>query len=70
MSADDIIITCIEDTTDGLHVTFFVRGMCGGVITAQAAAEAIQVSIFERLISGLTETESNTGNCSCYIKMD
>ena len=70
MSADDIIITNIEDTTDGLQVTFVVRGMSGGVITAQAAAEAIQVSMFEGLISGLTETELNTGNYSCYTKMD
>ena len=54
VSADDIIITNIEDTTDGLQVTFFVSGMSGGVITAQAATEAIQVSIFEGLISGLT----------------
>ena len=67
MSADDIIITNTEDTTDGLQVTFVVRGMSGGVITAQAATEAIQVSIFERL---RRETESNTGNCSCYTKMD
>ena len=70
VSADDIIITNIEDTTDGLQVTFVVRGMSGGVITAQAAAEAIQVSIFEGLISSLTETNLNTGNCSCYTKMD
>ena len=47
VSADDIIITNIEDTTDGLQVTFFVRGMSGGVITAQAAAEAIQVNILK-----------------------
>ena len=49
MSADDIIISNIEGTfctTDGLQVTFFVRRMSGGVITAQAAAEAIQVNIF------------------------
>ena len=58
MSADDIIITNIEDITDGLQVAFFVRGMSGGVITAQAAAGAIQVSIFEGLINGLTQTES------------
>ena len=70
MSADDIIITNIEDTTDGLQVTFVVRGMSGGVITAQAVAEAIQVSIFEGLISGLTQTEPNTGNFSCYTIMD
>ena len=56
VSADDIIITNIEDTTDGLQVTFVVRGMIGGVITAQAAAEAIQVSLFEWQISRLTET--------------
>ena len=70
VSADDIIITNIEDTTDGVQVTFVVRGMNGGVITAQAAEEAIQVSIFEGLISSLTETNLNTGNCSCYTKMD
>ena len=48
VSSDDIIISNIEDTfctTDELQVTFFVRGMSGGVITAQAAAEAIQVNI-------------------------
>ena len=46
MSADDIIITNIEDTPNGLlQVTFFVRGMSGGVITAQAVADAVQVCI-------------------------
>ena len=49
VSADDIIISNIEGTfctTDGLQVTFFVRGLSGGVITAQAVAEAIQVNLF------------------------
>ena len=46
VSANGIIITNIEDTTDGLQVTLFVRGVSGGVINAQAVAEAIQVNIF------------------------
>ena len=45
VSADDIIITNIEDTPNGLQVTFFVRGMSGGVITAQAVADAVRVCI-------------------------
>ena len=46
MSPDDIIITNIEDNPNGLlQVTFFVRGMSGGVITAQAVADAVQVCI-------------------------
>ena len=51
-------------------MTFVARGMNGGGITAQAAAEVIQVSIFEGLKSGLTQTEPNTGNFSCYTIMD
>ena len=51
VSANGIIITNIEDTTDGLQVTFFVIRMNGEVINAQAVAEAIQVNIFERFRS-------------------
>ena len=44
VSADDIVITSIELTGDGLQVTFFVRGGSGdtsGVITAEAVIEAV-----------------------------
>ena len=51
VSANGIIITNKEDTTDGLQVTFFVIGMNGEVINAQAVVEAIQVNIFERFRS-------------------
>ena len=58
VSANGIIITNIEDTTDGVQVSFFVREKIGGVMDAQAVAEAMQVSICERL---RRETELNTG---------
>ena len=48
VSADDIVITSIENTNDGLKVTFFVRGVNGevsGVISAEVVEEALQVSI-------------------------
>ena len=48
VSANDIIITSIEQTDDGLQLTFFVRGGSGdtsGVIPAEAVIEAVQVSI-------------------------
>ena len=48
VSANDIVITSIEQTDDGLEVTFFVRGGSGdtsGVIPAEAVIEAVQVSI-------------------------
>ena len=51
VSTNAIIITNIEDTTDGLQVTFFVIGMNGEVLNAQAVVEAIQVNIFERFRS-------------------
>ena len=47
VSANDIIITSIEQTDDGLQLTFFVRGGSGdtsGVIPAEAVIEAVQVS--------------------------
>ena len=47
LSANDIVITRVEQTDDGLQVTFFVRGGSGdtsGVIPAEAVVEAIQVS--------------------------
>ena len=46
MLPDDITITNIKDTPNRLlQVTFFVRGMSEGVITAQAVADAVQVCI-------------------------
>ena len=48
VSGDDIIITNIENTNDGLRVTFFVRGVIGdvsGVISAEVVEEALQVII-------------------------
>ena len=47
VSADDIIITSMEQTDDGLQLTFFVRGGSGdtsGVITAEAVLVAVRVS--------------------------
>ena len=46
VSADDIIITSVEQTDDGLQVIFFVRGGSGdtsGVIPVEAVIEAVQV---------------------------
>ena len=47
VSAKDIVITSIEQTDDGLQLTFFVRGGSGdtsGVITAGAVLVAVRVS--------------------------
>ena len=43
VSANDIVITSVEQTDDGIQVTFFVRGGSGEVITANAVVEAVQV---------------------------
>ena len=43
VSASDVVITGIRDTSSGLQVQFYVRGMRGGVIPASAAVSAIQV---------------------------
>ena len=49
VSADDIVITNMENTSDRIKVTFFVRGENGedvsGVIYAEVVEEALQVSI-------------------------
>ena len=47
MSADDIVITRVEQANNGIEVTFFVRGGSGdtsGVIPAEAVVEAVEVS--------------------------
>ena len=43
VSADDVIITNIMDTSEGLEVNFYVRES-GGILPATALASAIQVS--------------------------
>ena len=48
VSANDIIITSVEQTDDGLQVTFYVRGQSGdtsGVISIDVVEEAVRVSI-------------------------
>ena len=48
VSANDIIITSVEQTDDGLQVTFYVRGGSGdtsGVINVDVVEEAVRVSI-------------------------
>ena len=47
VSGNDVVITSIEQTNNGLQVTFFVRGQSGdtsGVIPVEAVIEAVQVS--------------------------
>ena len=43
VSANDIVIRDIENTAEGVVVIIFVRGMNGGVISAQTVLEAVQV---------------------------
>ena len=43
VTADEIVITGFEDSPRGLIVTFFVRGMSGGLIRAQTVLEAVEV---------------------------
>ena len=48
VSANDIVITSVEQTDDGLEVTFYVRGGSGdtsGVINVDVVEEAVRVSI-------------------------
>ena len=45
VQASDVVITGTRDTSSGLQVQFYVRGMRGGVIPASAAVSAIQVSL-------------------------
>ena len=52
VSANDIVITSVEQTDDGLQVTFYVRGGSGdtsgdtsGVINVDVVEEAVRVSI-------------------------
>ena len=48
VSPNDIVITSVEQTDDGLQVTFYVRGGSGdtsGVINVDVVEEAVRVSI-------------------------
>ena len=48
VSANDIVITSVEQIDDGLQVTFYVRGGSGdtsGVVSIDVVEEAVRVSI-------------------------
>ena len=45
VQASDVVITDTRNTSSGLQVQFYVRGMRGGVIPASAAVPAVQVSL-------------------------
>ena len=57
VSANDIVITNVEQTDDGLEVTFYVRGGSGdtsGVISVDVVEEAVRVSITKLYIYNYT----------------
>ena len=58
MSADDIIIVSIVDTSNGLEVTFFIRIM-SGVISAQAIVDAVEVNNLSYLLINKNSTNDN-----------